>query len=1019
MIAKWLHAHKISIIFLFILITLAGVFTAFKLPVSLFPSLQFPRIVVNADAGDKPVDKMIIEVTKPLEQALRNVPGVENIRSTTNRGGAQISLGFTWNQDMVLSLLQVQAAINQISQSLPTGVNLDALRVDPTGFPMLGLALTSSSKDPVEIKNFAKLQLLPLLNSISGVAGIDIQGGKDAEYQIIIDPLKLRQHSLSFDDIAKSLAVNNTIVSVGRIEDQYRLFLIMSGNNINNISDLQHTIIRAESSGATTLSDIANVKLGSTEIWTKVTADGKSAILVNIRQQIGSNTMLIANELKQKLSEFKLHIPKDIKTQIFYDQSQLVAASASSVEDAIIVGAFLAAIVVLIFLRNVRLTLIVIVIIPCVILSTSLVLYLLKMSFNIMTLGGIAAAVGLVIDDSVVMVEHIVRRKSEASEKTVNSNILLSSIEMIKPLLGSSIATIIIFVPLSFLGGVTGGFFKALALTMSSALFISFFFALLVVPILSEMLLKNIQIKHNQKDFLYKLQQKYLKVMDGVLSNSKILILPVLVLGLTGYFAYSKVESGFMPHMDEGGFILDYLSKPGTSLTETDRLLKQVEKLILTTPEVVSYSRRTGLQMGGGLTEANSGDYFIRLKDYPRRNIDEIMTELRGKVEAIVPGLTVETAQLIEDMIGDLTAVPQPIEIKIFGPTQDNIIPVAKQIAEKISSVTGVVEVNDGIIYSGDNIDVKVDPLKAGMVGLDADSINRQLQTQITGNANNQILSANNIIPIRILSPASLHQRVEQIGDFTLRSYDGRNTPLKQVADIEIKSGQAEQTRENLKPMIAVKGRIEGRGFGTVIGEIKQMINKTPLPNGITIEYGGLYQEQQQAFFELIIVFISAELLVFMLLLMMYENIAIASSILITTLLTLPGIFIGLYLTHTELNISSMMGMTMVIGIVTEVAIFYFTEFNLIDDSIRKKLIKSGVLRMRPILMTSIIAILALLPLALGIGAGSAMQQPLAIAIISGLIIAVPLVLIIMPAIYLNLEKLSIKLNNPKKESIK
>jgi CzcA family heavy metal efflux pump len=1014
MILNWLKIHRLSILFLFILLTLAGTYTTFKLPVSLFPSLAFPRIVISADAGDKPIDKMIVEVTKPLEQAVRNVPGVEGIRSNSNRGATELSVNFAWGRDMVLALLQVQEALNQVAPNLPAGVSLSATRVDPTGFPMLGLSLTSNTKDLVAIKDFAQTQLQPLLNSIPGVAGVEIQGGKDAEYQVIFDPLKLKQHSITVDDIAKALTANNTVISVGRIEDRYRLYLIMSGSTPTNLDDLKHTILRGNATGVLTIADVAQVKLGETLVWTKATSDGKDAVLVNIRQQIGSNTVLIANNLKQKLSEFKQQIPHDIKIQTYYDQSQLITESASSVKDAIITGAFLAALVVLIFLRDLRLTIIVVVIIPCVISTTVLILYLLNMSFNIMTLGGIAAAVGLVIDDAVVMIEHIVRRivEKQHQQKVQDSNgILVSAIEMLKPLAGSSLATIIIFVPLSFLDGVTGGFFRSLAMTMASSLFISFFFALLVVPILSVTLLKNVTIKHKEANFLHTLQRAYVSIMKPALTKPILLVLPILVFIIIGYLAYSKVDSGFMPHMDEGGFILDYVAKPGTSLTETDRVLQQVEKIILATPEVDNYSRRTGLQMGGGLTEANSGDYFIHLKNYPRRNIDEIMIELRNKVEANVPGLKIETAQLIEDMIGDLTAVPQPIEIKIFGSNQDELTPIANMITDKISTISGVVEVTNGIVYSGDDIDIKIDQVKAALVGLDPDSINRQLGNQIVGVQVNQILLKNKIIPIRIMADANLHQRIEQLNGLMLRSIDGKYISLNQVATIEIHAGQAEQTREDLKPMLAVKGRIEGRGFGTTMADIKKAIKEINLPNGVYIEYGGLYQQQQQAFFDLMIVFISAELLVCVMLMILYEDVCIVLSILVTTLLTLPGIFIGLFITNTELNISSMMGMTMVIGIVTEIAIFYFTEFNLLKEQSGDKLIHAGVMRMRPILMTSIIAILALSPLALGIGTGSAMQQPLAIAIISGLIVAVPLVLVVMPGMYLSLKQIFKQIN--------
>lgn len=1009
MIAVWLNKHRVSILFLFLILTIAGTFTTIKLPVSLFPNIVFPRVIVNVDAGDMPIDRMIVEVSRPLEYVLRKVPGVNSIRSISNSGTAELSINFSWGYDMWLALLHTQAALNGAIPNLPNGITINALRVDISGYPMFGLAITSVIKDLIALRDFANFELQPLLNSVDGVASVEMLGGQNAEFQIILNPVELKRYSLTLNDVDQALAAGNTTISVGRIEDRYRLYLIMSGLKKKNIEELKQTVIRSDINGILMLGDIAEVKAGAMPAWIKITSDNKNAVLMNVRQQIGANTVAIANDIKNKLAVFTKTAPPNIKIQTYYDQSKLIKASATSVKDAILIGAILAAIVVLLFLKNLRLTIIVVLIIPCVISTTVLTLYLFNMSFNIMTLGGIAAAVGLVIDDAVVMIEHIERRIVEnyTNSNQQNSGILSSAMEMLKPLTGSSLATIVIFIPLSFLNGITGSLFKALALTMTSALIISFFFSLLVVPLLGEYLLKNMRPHKEKKEkLLAKMQHQYRALMQNVLLAPKLLLIPIIGFMLIGYAAYNKVESGFMPHMDEGTIAIDYTTKAGTSLTETDRILRQVEKIINATPEVSGYSRRTGLLFGGSITPPNRGDFFISLKDQPRRGIDQVMDELRSKIETSIPSLQFGIAQLIGDMIGDLTSVPQPIEIKIFGATQLELIPLAREVAEKISRIYGVVEIKNGIIYAGDNIDIIVDPIRASLFGLDPDSVNRQIKNQIAGNYASNILVKDKVIPIRILSQGNLYNRVEQINNLLIIGASGKYTTLDQIANVEIKTSQTQQVRENLKPMIAVTARITGRGLGSTMHDIKQVMGKLKLPHGVYIQYGGLYQEQQKAFSDLILVFFSAELLVIFLLLVIYENISIVFSILVMTLLTLPGMFLGLYLTNTELNISSMMGMTMVIGMVTEIAIFYFSELNTSTEQNKKnKLIHVGVMRMRPILMTSIIAVLALLPLAFGIGVGSEMQQPLAITIIAGLITAVPLILIVMPSIYFTLQK--------------
>ncbi len=1006
MIALWLQRHRLSLLFLLAILALGGLFSAMNLPVALFPNISFPRIAVNVNAGDRPVDRMMIEVTRPLEQAIRAEPGVTNIRSISSRGSAEFSINFAWGTDMVTALLQIQSAINKIMPDLPIGTTFDARRMDSTVFPMLGLALTSTHDNLVELKDFADYQLIPLLSSIPGIANIESLGGEKAEFQVLIDPVKLQEKNLTFDEVMKALAANNVVTAVGRIEDFYRLYLILSDTRLHQLEEIEHSVIRSGANGVILLDDVAQIIKSTTPQWTRVSANGHDAVLVNIKQQLGANTVSIVKEVKARLLAYKNQIIEGIEIKTYYDQSELVVSSALGVRDSIIIGALLAAIILYLFLQNVRMTLIVALILPCVLATTVLLLSYFQMSFNIMTLGGMAAAVGLIIDDGVVILEHIMRRLSEDSKnESASGTVLVASMQMLKPLAGSSFGTIIIFLPLAFIGGVTGGFFKALAVTMAIALTISFFYVFLVVPLLGEKLLKPSDAKHLEMvgPYLGRLHKAYQQLMIGLMN--KTYYLPMILIGLftIGYVSYSQVGTGFMPHMDEGGFILDYIAPPGTSLTETDRLLRQVEKLITDTPEVDSYSRRTGLQLGGGITEANMGDIFIHLKPKPRRAIDKIMGEIRTKIQLTIPGLEIETSQLMEDVIGDLTAVPQPIEIKLFGDNLNILKDVANLVADKLGAVAGVVEVKNGIVISGDAVTIQVDRIKAALLGLDSDAITRQIHTMLMGNVVGQVQSSEKLVGIRVWTAKDLHQRIKQLQRLPLRTATGHYISLYRVATISIDEGQAQITRENQKTMIAVKARIDGRDMGSTMHDVKAMMQKIKLHPSIYFEYGGLYQEQQKSFFDLSIVFISALLLVMLLLLYLYENLYIVFSILITTLLSLSGVFLGLWLTGTELNISAMMGMTMIIGMVTEIAVFYFAELTSYPQHGKKELIASGLMRMRPILMTTIIAILALMPLALGIGTGSTMQQPLAIAIISGLLFAIPLVLLVMPIFYYQL----------------
>ncbi len=641
---------------------------------------------------------------------------------------------------------------------------------------------------------------------------------------------------------------------------------------------------------------------------------------------------------------------------------------------------------------------------PSVLAATVLLLSVLGMSFNIMTLGGMAAAVGLIIDDAIVMIEHLARRlhASGVLPGELRERISSAALEFTRPLLGSSLSTIIIFLPLAFLSGVTGAFFKALSITMASSLVVSFGIAYLVLPLLAEgAFRKSVTVVEPAFEPARGVGNVYRRLMRFMLAFPVIVIALLAPILAGGYFAYRHVGSGFMPTMDEGGFIFDYVAPPGTSLTETDRRLRQVEQILIETPEVKTYSRRTGLQLGGGLTEANSGDYFIRLKPKPRRPIEEVMNEVRDRVEQQVPGLTVETAQLMEDLIGDLTAVPQPIEIQLYSDSQQDLGALPPKVAAEIGKINGVVEVKDGIVFAGDAMAIEVDRVKAELEGVNPETISQQLSDSLTGIVTTEIQRGPKVIGVRVWLPPASRDMTSDVPKLVLRAPDGHLFPLNRVATIHSIIGQPEITRDNLKRMVAVTGRISGRDMGSTVRDVKAKLDATAfLPAGVTYRLGGLYQQQQIAFRGMLVVIISAIALVFLLLLFLYESFRMAAVMLLTTLLAVTAVFVGLWLTGTELNISAIMGMTMVVGIVTEVSIFYVSEYRMLPRDVvrRDRLIEAGA-TVCAIAMTTLAAILALLPLALAIGEGSAMQQPLAIAIISGLAVQLPLVLIIMPAL--------------------
>ncbi len=1005
--AAWVENHKRSILFLVAVFVAGGAAAMFALPVSLFPRTTFPRIVVNADAGDRPADRMVVEVTQPLEEAIRSVPGVLDLRSTTSRGSCEIAATFGWGLDMISATLQVESAVSRTLPALPAGIAYEVRRMDPTVFPVMGLSLTSSVHSQVELRDLALYRLRPILSTIAGVARIKILGGRTAEYQVLLEPNRLEALDLTMSDVVDAVSAANVVQAVGRLEENEKLYLILSDTQFRDPADLGRVIIRQRPAGVVLLSDVARIEETTRPEWTRAVADGREAVLVNIYQQPDGNTLLISKQIRRRLQDFGAKMPADVHLGTWYDQSWLINSSLASVRDAILIGIALAVVVLLMFLGNWKVTLVTCIAVPAVLAATALMLYVFHMGLNIMTLGGMAAAVGLIIDDAIVMVEHITKRLREQSRHDPGC-VPRAAGEMLPALSGSSLASIIIFAPLAFLSGVTGAFFKALSLTMAAALVVSYFFAAAAIPVIAHASLgaRDASAKAVGKIFGAVLDA-YERVLRALLRRPVLVLALILPLLALGWLAFSNVGSGFMPQMDEGGFILDYRAPAGTSLAETDRRLRLVERILAATPEVASYSRRTGLQLGGAVTEANEGDYFIRLRGMPRRHIEDVMDDVRGQVLQRVPGLEIELALLMEDLIGDLTAVPQPIEIKLFGPQGNELRSQAERLAARIDRIPNVVDVKSGVVMAGDALEIRVDRLKARMLGLDAGQVTRLAAIALDGEIATRVQRGEKMVGVRVWTRAKSRKRLDLIRRFRLHTADGRGVPLERVATFETITGQPQIVRDNLKTMVDVTARISGRDMGSVMRDVKAAVGSMSLPAQMYVDYGGLYQQQQSSFRGLLFVMGAALALLFGLFVFLYESFAAPLAILASDLLAATAVFSGLWWTGIELNISSMMGLTMVIGISSEAAIFYMTQWkeSASELGFTEALVAAGRLRFRPILMTVLAAILALLPLALAIGEGAAMLQPLAIAIIAGLILTVPLSLLVLPVIFSSLNR--------------
>jgi multidrug efflux pump subunit AcrB len=1004
----WIEHHRRSLLFVAFTLALAGAYAAMTLPIGLFPTVSFPRIRITIDSGSMPAKQMLIEVTEPLEEVARAVPGATGITSTTSRGSAEIFVDFPWQSDMQQALLSVNAAIAEALPKLPPGTSYLALQMSPNAImPFVSYALISKEVSPAELRRLAQYQIVPLLTGIPGIRRTGVLGGETPEVEVAIDPHKLEEFRLTLADVTNAVSAANTLKAVGRLEDNDLLYLAVSSNAFTSVASVSNVKLRNAAGGIVRLSDMAKITMGSVPQWLLVDENGRPAVTVDVYQQDSADSLTLGNEVQQRLDGFMKTQPKSVDLYKWYDQTELVRSSISAVEEAIGIGLIFAALVVLGFLRNWRVTLVAMMVVPLSVLITILLFTVMGMSFNIMTLGGIAAAIGLLIDDVIVMTEHIARRAGVPDLAEPQGTVLLAAREFFSPLLGSSLATIIIFLPLAFLSGVTGAFFKFLAMTMASALVISFLLTTFTVPLLARGIIdfeKWDDPQHGRETWL---RRTHGRLLRGLFAHPSLVALAVLVLVGVGYLAYGRVGTGFLPKMDEGGFVLDYHTAPGTSLTETNRELEQVEAILKNDPYIYTFSRRTGAGLGGDLTESYQGDFFVRLNPSNRPPIWTVMDGITKKITDEVPGISFDTHQLLDDMIGDMVGRRQPIVIELSAKDPTVLPGVAEKVAKAIATVPGIepASVNNGVIPAGDALDIHVEPAAAAMAGVTPAEVEAQLYHYLYGAVVTNYLGPVQPVGVRLwLDPPNERMYKNKLPDLTIRAPDGHIFPLGTVAQVRFIAGQPEITRDNLEQVVAVTAQIGGgHDLGSTAAAVQAILNRPGfLPANVYYQAGGAYKQQQMAARGMIRVFAAAAIGEVILLLFLYERFWIPVIIIVSSLISTSAVFVGLWLSGVELNITAMMGMVMIIGIATEMAVFLVSEYQALERDMpaRRALHEAALNRLRPITMSTLAMILALLPLGAAIsGSGDQMLQPLAIAIIAGIIVQLPLVLLAMPVV--------------------
>lgn len=1009
----WLARSTRTIFFFAAILTVAGIFLAFKVPVSVFPETNFPRVIIAIDNGVMPVEQMEVTVTQPIENAVNSVPGLVTVRSTTSRGSAEVSLFFDWNVNMITSLQLVDSALATVQQSLPSTVHITTNRLTFATFPILGYSLTSSTVPLTRLWEIATYDLKPPLNRVYGVSNVIVQGGQVPEFAVTPNLAQLQAAGVTISDLVTGIEQSNIVQSPGLYEANHQLILGLVGAQVHDAAGLRQLVVKTTPGGAPVrVGDVATVEPSVMPVYTIVTANGQNAVLLSITRQPTSDTVAVANAVAAQVNELRKKLPPGVKIEPFYDQSQLVRDSISSVRDAIFIGLLLACVILFLFLRDWTSSAIAGLVIPVTVAITIAVLWLLGESFNLMTLGGLAAAIGLVIDDAIVVVENIVMHRDAGESRTEAVRKALR--ELTVPLIGSTVTPVVVFLPLVSVTGVTGIFFRALAITMAAALVTSLALALTWTPGLSYVLLRDKKRDgdapghdHETGRLMQGALRVHHRVLDWVLAKplSTVAICVLLVIGT--WAGYQALGTDLLPQMDEGGFILDYIMPAGSSLTETNRVLEHVDRILHSIPEVENTSRRTGLQLGlAAVTEANTGDFTVKLKSHRSRSVWDVMDEVRARIKATEPQLDIELTQILQDNINDLSNAPEPIQIKVFSDDAQLLNQLGPRIGDAISKVPGVVDAEDGVenTISGPATNFQVDPAVASRFGFTPAEVSANATAILDGIELPDPLIANGRpYAIRVRLGEENRASLDAIKSTVFNSSSGHTAPLGSLATITQLPPQNEILRENLQRLIEVTADLEGSDLGGTIARVKQAVAGLHLPPTVRVEYGGTYQQQQQSFHDLLRVLLLALALVFGVLLAEFRNFPAPIAILTSSVLSISGVIFALLITGTTFNVASFMGLIMVIGIVAKNGILLLDadeRYRAEGASPRDAMLHAAQRRLRPIVMTAIAAICGMLPLAFAIGAGSQMLQPLAIAVIGGLSISMVLSLVITPLVY-------------------
>ncbi len=989
------------IVFLVAVLTVLGVWSYTTIPASIFPNMTFSRIDVVADVGNLPPSQVRTAVTLPLEQAFQGLPSVTRVRSTSAQGNAEIVVEFDPKTNVQGDLTYVDQAIAQTQSVLPPNVNIQAAIINPNQEPIVSYALTSSTMSQTLLHELAQQSMAPRFYGTKGLARVTVTGGPQREFHVVLNPAALAQYGLTASDVSNALAQATQVTPVGLQISHYVRNVVVVDAGVRTARDLARLTVPTAQHGSIPVSALGSVSVGVAPKTNDVSYDAQPAVILSFYALPGSDAVKMADDIAQRAKRISASLPAGTHFAKFWDQTVLVKESQASLRDAILIGALLAILVIFVFLRNLRMTLVAAIVIPIAMAIAIFVIGQAGETLNLMSVGGLAIAVGLIIDDAIVVIENIARNHHEHPKMRTSDVVKFAMSQIGGAMAASTTTTVVVFIPLALLSGVSGFFFRALALTLASSLIVSLALALFLAPVLAKWLIRPEDQDHEgHGDFIGRILERYDPLLRWALSHRAVVYGASVVVLIITVLLLMRLPSDFLPKLDEGQFEISYQLPVGTTVEASSAAAQRMEELVMRDPAVVSVGRWTGVDTNGfSPMPPSQGIIRVVLKPASQRAAYPVVSErLRGVLGGAFPAAQFDFHQILEDMINDISGAPAPLEIAVQGPDQATLVKYANDIADKISKVRGVADVFSGVVYTDPTIRISPDQRLLAQLGLQPSNLADALAAQAQGSVAATIPGVNMLVPVRVsvagggsgLDAANVATPNGPVGIPAL----ARVSPAHLSTTIFENNGQRE---------MRVTASIAGASLSSAITGVKQILSNEHLPPGYHTVIGGEYAAQQSSFREFAVVIAIAVALVFAVMLATFHSYRLPLVILTAIPLALIGVALGLFLTRTPFNVSSFMGLLLLVGIVVKNGILLIDVANqrrIGGDSIEEALVMAGRTRLRPILMTTFAAIGGLLPLALGIGSGAAMEKPLAIAVIGGLSTATIFTLVLIPVLY-------------------